>query len=97
MFEVIEDFKELHENIIETFHYIFDRCDNITFLNYPIEETSTDFKIQLPNGKIILISHSINTGGELETVHFNKENILQYTHEYHDNRETLMKYLNQIQ
>lgn len=97
MFEVEEDFKELHDSIIKTYEYLSDICDEYTFKTYPIDEYSTEFQIESPSGKQISVSHSIATGGDIETIIMNHYGENKYdTLEYHDSRENLANYLKML-
>jgi len=94
MFEVEEDFKELHDKIVKTYEYLSSVCDDYTFKSYPIDMYSTEFQIESPSGKKISVSHPIATGGDLETIIINHDGKKRYdTLEYHDSRENLANYL----
>jgi len=97
MFELEEDFEELHTNIVKTFEYLSIVCNEYKFHTYPLHEFSTDFQIESPFGKKVLVSHSIDTGGDLETIIIHQSGKKLYdTLEYHDTRENLANYLKKL-
>lgn len=97
MFEVEEDFKEIHEDTVKTFHYLCNTCNEFKFNTYPIDELSTYFQIENHCGTKISVSHSIATGGDIETTILNSDGVKRYdTLEYHDSRENLVKYLKEL-
>ena len=97
MFDVEEDFKEIHDNTIITFQYLCNNCNEFKFNSYPIDELSTEFQIENKNGIKISFSHSIATGGDIETTLINCSGEKRYdTLEYQDSRENLVKYLNML-
>jgi len=96
MFEVVEDYKEMHSNAVKTFEYLIKNCDSFKFNNFPIDELSTGFEIESPTGNRIFIEHSIATGGDLETIHVENNKKKYSTLEYHNSREDLLLYLQKI-
>lgn len=97
MFEIEEDFKELHNNIVETYEYLSCICEDYTFKTYPIDEYSTEFQIESPYGTQVSVSHSITSGGNLETIVLRSDGNKNYeTLEYHDSRENLANYLKML-
>jgi hypothetical protein len=97
MFDVEEDFKEIHDDTVKTFHYLCDNCNEFKFHSYPIDEMSTEFQIENHSGVKISVSHSIATGGDIETTLINCSGKKIYdTLEYHDSRENLVKYLKEL-
>lgn len=94
MCEVEEEFKEMHYNTVNTYEYLLKHCDDYKFLNYPIDEKSNSFNISSPKNNMIIVKHSIETGGGLETILMDKNDNLKYdTLEYHDTHKDLLEYL----
>lgn len=66
----------------------------IIFDTVPTGMFTTSFRIITKNGQKISIGHSLDTGGELETILVNQDNTLNHDSLiYHNNREDLVEYI----
>jgi len=67
---------------------------NISFIHILYMNSLRIFKLKALLVKKVLVSHSIDTGGDLETIIIHQSGKKLYdTLEYHDTRENLANYL----
>lgn len=82
--------------ICETYQYLNDNCDktNHKYITVPTNVFMTSFRIVMESGVKLSIAHSLDTGGELETILINKDDSIDhYSLLYHKNREELIEYI----
>lgn len=82
--------------ILETFYRLEENYHKLNhdYITTPSDTYSTSFKIIINSGVKISIAHTIDTGGELETVLIKDDDSLNdNTIQYHENREQLIEYI----